>query len=92
MPENSVYQNRSVKWIEKLGLFVESRLAQNWITALIVLNAATLGLETEKDFIQGYEKILSIIDALILAIFTIEILIKILYRLFSFFKNGHALL
>ena len=88
MPENSVYQNRSVKWIEKLGLFVESRLAQNWITALIVLNAATLGLETEKDFIQGYEKILSIIDSLILAIFTIEILIKILYRRFSFFKNG----
>jgi len=88
MPENSVYQNRSVKWIEKLGLFVESRLAQNWITALIVLNAATLGLETEKGFIQGYEKILSIIDSLILAIFTIEILIKLLYRRFSFFKNG----
>jgi len=88
MPENSVYQNRPVKWIEKLGLFVESRLAQNWITALIVLNAATLGLETEKGFIQGYEKILSIIDSLILAIFTIEILIKLLYRRFSFFKNG----
>ena len=88
MPENNVYQSQPLKWIERLGLFVESRLAQNWITALIVLNAATLGLETEKDFIQGYEKILSIIDALILTIFTIEILIKILYRRFSFFKNG----
>ncbi len=74
MPENSVYQNRSVKWIEKLGLFVESRLAQNWITALIVLNAVTLGLETEEDLIQGYEKILSQIDSLILAIFSLEFL------------------
>ena len=31
---------------------------------------------------------MSIIDSLILAIFTIEIIIKILYRRFSFFKNG----
>ena len=88
MPENSVHQNQSVKWMEKLGLFVESRLAQNWITALIVLNAVTLGLETEEDLIQGYEKLLSIIDSLILAIFTVEILIKLLHRRLSFFKNG----
>ena len=88
MPENSVHQNQSVKWMEKLGLFIESRLAQNWITALIVLNAVTLGLETEEDLIQGYEKILSILDSLILAIFSVEILIKLLHRRLSFFKNG----
>ena len=88
MPENSVHQNQSVKWMEKLGLFVESRLAQNWITALIVLNAVTLGLETEEDLIQGYEKLLSILDSLILAIFSVEILIKLLHRRLSFFKNG----
>jgi len=88
MPENSIHQNQSVKWLEKLGLFVESRLAQNWITALIVLNAVTLGLETEEDLIQGYEKILSILDSLILAIFSVEILIKLLHRRLSFFKNG----
>ena len=64
MPENSVHLNQSVKWMEKLGLFIESRLAQNWITALIVLNAVTLGLETEEDLIQGYEKYLSILDCL----------------------------
>ena len=92
MPENSVHQNQSVKWMEKLGLFVESRLAQNWITALIVLNAVTLGLETEEDLIQGYEKILSIIDLLILAIFSVEILIKLLHRRLSFFKNGWNIL
>ena len=85
MPENSVPQNQSVKWMEKLGLFVESRSAQNWITALIVLNAVTLGLETEEDLIQGYEKLLSIIDSLILVIFTVEILIKLLHRPLSFF-------
>ena len=88
MPENKDDTNHSVTWIKKLGLFVEGRTAQNWITALIVLNAATLGLETEEAFIQNYGEILSTIDSLILTVFTIEILIKILYRRLSFFKNG----
>ena len=88
MPENKDDTNHSVTWIKKLGLFVEGRTAQNWITALIVLNAATLGLETEEVFIQNYGEILSTIDSLILTVFTIEILIKILYRRLSFFKNG----
>lgn len=88
MPENKIHTNHSVTWIKKLGLFIEGRAAQNWITALIVLNAATLGLETEEAFIQNYGEILSTIDSLILTVFTIEILIKILYRRLSFFKNG----
>ena len=88
MPENKDDTNHSVTWIKKLGIFVEGRTAQNWITALIVLNAATLGLETEEAFIQNYGEILSTIDSLILTVFTIEILIKILYRRLSFFKNG----
>jgi len=88
MAENKIHTNNSVTWIKKLGLFVEGRTAQNWITALIVLNAATLGLETEEALIQNYGEILSTIDSLILSVFTIEILIKILYRRLSFFKNG----
>ena len=88
MAENKIQTNNSVTWIKKLGLFVEGRTAQNWITALIVLNAATLGLETEEALIQNYGEILSTIDSLILSVFTIEILIKILYRRLSFFKNG----
>ena len=88
MPDNKIHTDHSVKWIKKLGLFVEGRTAQNWITALIVLNAATLGLETEEAFVQNYGIILSTIDSLILTVFTIEILIKILYRRLSFFKNG----
>ena len=88
MPQNKIHTNHSVTWIKKLGLFVEGRAAQNWITALIILNAATLGLETEEALIQNYGEILSTIDSLILTVFTIEILIKILYRRLSFFKNG----
>ena len=88
MAENKIHTNNSVTWIKKLGLFVEGRTAQNWITALIVLNAATLGLETEEALIQNYGEILSTIDSLILSVFTIEILIKVLYRRLSFFKNG----
>ena len=37
---------------KKLGQFVESRPMQNFIIVLIILNAATLGLETDADIVE----------------------------------------
>jgi len=81
-------KGNSQKLTEKLGLFVEGRPAQNFITALIILNAITLGLETETDIMAAYGPALIIFDKIILAIFTVEILLKLLYRRLDFFKNG----
>ena len=73
---------------EILGRFIEGRGAQNFITVMIVLNAITLGLETEPEIVNRFGRALGYFDKIILAIFTIEIFLKLLYRRLDFFKNG----
>jgi len=73
---------------EILGRFIEGRGAQNFITVLIVLNAITLGLETEPEIVNRFGRALGYFDKIILAIFTIEIFLKLLYRRLDFFRNG----
>jgi voltage-gated sodium channel len=74
--------------IIRLGQWVEGRRAQNFITALIVLNAITLGLETDGNFTGVPRVLLLYFDDFVLAVFSIEIFLKLLYRRLSFFKNG----
>ena len=57
----------------KLGQFIEGQLAQGFITALIVLNAISLGLETNTGIVTLYGDILHKFDVFVLAIFCIEI-------------------
>ncbi len=73
---------------EKLGQFVESRPIQNFIIVLIILNAVTLGLETDPEIVQWMGKALNIFDKVILAVFAFEICSKLIYRRLAFFKNG----
>ncbi|MEK9677132.1 MAG: ion transporter [Rhodospirillaceae bacterium] len=74
--------------IIRLGQWVEGRRAQNFITVLIVLNAITLGLETDGNFTGVPRVLLLYFDDFVLAVFSIEIFLKLLYRRLSFFKNG----
>jgi len=74
--------------IAKIGDFVEGRSFQNGITALIVLNAAALGFETNPDVMAKIGPQLILFDHFVLVVFTIEIFIKLIYRRFDFFKNG----
>ena len=74
--------------LEQSYTFIEGRNAQRWITGLIVVNAITLGLETNPDVLLRFGNLLSLLDTGILAVFTIEILIKIAHSRLSFFKNG----
>ncbi|MDG2032530.1 MAG: ion transporter [Rhodospirillales bacterium] len=73
---------------EKLGQFVESRPVQNFIIVLIILNAVTLGLETDPDVVRRLGTALHIFDKVILAVFAFEIFSKLIYRRLAFFKNG----
>ena len=77
-----------MKIFATLGEFVEERFFQNAITILIVLNAITLGLETNQNIMLDYGKELHLFDNLVLAIFCIEISIKLLNRRLDFFKKG----
>lgn len=73
---------------KKLGQFVESRPMQNFIIGLIILNAVTLGLETDTDIVQRFGTELNTFDTIILAVFAFEITSKLVYRRLAFFKNG----
>ena len=88
--------------VGKLQAILESRRFQHSITAIIVVNAITLGLETSDAVMEAVGGALMTLDRIILAIFVLELLAKMfVYRMrfhkdpwnvFDFFVVGIALL
>ena len=74
--------------ITKIGNFVEGKSFQNFITGLIILNAAALGLETDPDIMAYIGVELVLFDQCVLIVFVLEITIKLLNRRLDFFRNG----
>ena len=72
----------------KIALLVEGNTFVYFITALIVINAITLGLETNQAIMADYGSTLYFIDKTILVVFTIELLLKFYAYRLSFFKSG----
>ena len=73
---------------DRIGILIESDKVQISITGLILFNAIVLGLETSPSVVLSYGNLLSVLDTVILAVFIIEIAIKMVYRGLGFFKNG----
>ena len=72
---------------ERLRVFIESGIFRNTIVAIIILNAITLGLETDRRAMQSFGGVLLFIDRAALWIFTVELLLKFsVYRL-RFFRD-----
>jgi len=68
--------------------FVENKRFTNFIMFVIIINAITLGMETNNDTMARHGELLNLIDRCAVFIFTIEILLKLyMYRL-SFFRAG----
>lgn len=67
--------------------WVEQPRIQNTIMALIVINAIILGLETAPAIMASYGNILVAIDHAILAVFVVEILLRIYAHRFAFFRD-----
>jgi voltage-gated sodium channel len=88
-------------WRAALRGIIETPAWERAITALIVINAATLGLETSASVMSRFGPLLLLIDRVILAIFVVEILLRIAaygwrfwrdpWSLFDFFIVGIAL-
>lgn len=79
-------QDRSLR--QQAGDFIESRPIQNFIIALILINAITLGLETS-ELVQRYAGgLLLWIEWIVLAVFVIEISLKLFAFGPRFFKSG----
>ncbi|OQX46274.1 MAG: voltage-gated sodium channel, partial [Candidatus Sedimenticola endophacoides] len=67
---------------------VEARWFQGFIIGVILFNAAVLGMQTYRALPQAALESLDLLDRLCLAVFVIEILLKLyVYRL-SFFRQG----
>lgn len=73
---------------ERIKNFIESNKVQNFIIGLIVFNSITIGFETSKEVMSSFGDILLLIDKIILAIFVVEITLKLYSNGFLFFKSG----
>jgi voltage-gated sodium channel len=73
---------------KQIAGLVESRLFVVFITSLILINALTLGLETDDDVLAAYHTQLFWIDRAILVVFTVELLLKFYAYRFNFFRSG----
>lgn len=71
-----------------LASFIESRFVVNFITLIILINAVTLGLETNPGIMEKYGSLLIRLDQLILIIFTLELIIKLYAYHLRFFRSG----
>ena len=73
---------------QKLLNLIESNLFTFGITALILVNAITLGLETDQSITARYGGLLHWIDRIILVLFSLELLLKFYVYRFRFFRSG----
>ena len=72
----------------KLTRFLESSKATTFIMAVIIVNAITLGMETSAFMMDLAGPLIILIDRICLAIFVVEILLKLAAYRLSFFRNG----
>jgi len=68
--------------------FVESRRIQNLVTAVIVVNAVTLGLETSPTVMAAFGGLLATIDRAVVVFFVIEIGLRLYAHRLAFFRDG----
>ncbi|MBO9463802.1 ion transporter [Tropicibacter sp. R15_0] len=73
---------------ERLGNWLDQVWVQNTIIGVIIINAIVLGMETSDTLMQNWGGVIRLIDALCLAIFVVEIAIKLFARGFGFFRSG----
>lgn len=73
---------------EKLRSVVESHIFVNVIVGLILLNAVTLGMETDDGMLAAHGPLLYAIDKIILGVFVAEMLAKIYIYRMAFFRTG----
>ena len=67
---------------------VESRWFQNFIISVILINGAVLGIQTIKSLSPSNMLILDMIDNICLAIFVVELTMKLITYRASFFRQG----
>ena len=72
----------------RVGRWIESPPVRNFIIVLILVNAVILGMETSEAIMQRIGGVLIFANQVILAVFVVEILIKLFAFGFRFFRSG----
>jgi voltage-gated sodium channel len=88
MNNESKAADRPVGLRPLLAGFVESPRVQGAIIALILANAVTLGLETFPPVVARFGDVLHILDQALLAVFVIELALKLVAHGPRFFRGG----
>lgn len=74
-----------------LGKFIEHPRTQRVILYLILINAVLLGLETSPGVMNRFGTLIRLMDQAILAIFVIEILLRVSVHRLAFFRDPWSL-
>lgn len=72
----------------RLQALIESTRFQHFITAVIIINAITLGLETSEAAMASYGSVLVALDHVALSIFVVEMALKLVAYGWRFFTRG----
>ncbi|MGJ6964347.1 ion transporter [Streptosporangium sp. G11] len=72
---------------ERLRALLETHRFQQFIITVIVINAATLGLETSVATVERYGTVLTVVDHLALYIFVVELAARLYAYGWRFFRN-----
>lgn len=72
----------------RLRAFLEHKHFTGFITALILLNAVTLGLETDDSLMARHRMLLHAVDHAILCVFVLELALKLAAYRLGFFRVG----
>ena len=80
VPANSIRQ--------RLKVFIENTTVQRILLAFILINAVILGLETSSDIMAAVGPYLIALDKVILAVFVVELTIRLFVHRLAFFKDG----
>lgn len=75
-------------WRVKIARWVDSKTVQTWIVAVILLNAAILGLETSPTAMARYGGLLITLDRLCLGVFLVELVLKLMAYRGRFWRSG----
>ena len=77
--------------IEQLRKIITDARTERAVMILIVINAATLGLETSPRVMQAFGPALEVLDHVILGIFVIEIAARIIVYRLRFFRDAWSI-
>ncbi len=75
-------------WRVELARRLESGLVQGWVVVVILINAAILGLETSPAVMGRMGGVLIALDRVCLAVFCIELVLKLLAYRMRFWRSG----